>query len=302
MKKPPSYLNIVTLRLAAAIFTLLSTGVALRAAEEKPGPVAYVTVETAEMRVEFAGERAWTFSGIWHQGEVITDRHGFCGTVFSPEGGRWIGTGHNEGGIEKIEHVAMTMDGKPCELKDQAVYRGQRAELHKVSAIGPIKLQVAYIVTDNAVLERHRYQVTKEVQIGSMYGFMHPFLPSTTEWLAEKADGTMVEAAFQSDGGHALIADVQWAAVFDPTTKQISLVWYPKPLIGQGLKTFFWEKTIYHKLYNQLYAHATLPAGTEFEAVAILRCAPAEAPSWKDKARALAKETRAQFEKGELGF
>lgn len=262
------------------------------AAGEKPGPAAYVTVETRDMTIEFAGDRAWTISRILHKGAVITERTGFYGTVFSPVGGKWIGTGHNEGGVEKVEAAVLTVDGKTCEMKDKAVYRGQHAELRKQSMMGSIKLEAIYTVMEDRVIERHRYETTAEVKIGILYAFMHPFLPTTTEWIAEKADGTAVEGTFDSKGGHALRTDVKWTAIHDPKSNRATLVWYPKPLIGQGLKTFYWDKTVYHKLYNQLYSNAPLTTGTKFDAAVILRCFETDTATWKDKTRALAAETK----------
>lgn len=181
------------------------------------------------------------------------------------------------------------MDGKPCELKDKAVYRGQQAELRKQSMMGPLKLEALYTVTDDHLIEKHRYETTEEVKIGVLYSFMHPFLPSTTEWMAEKADETMVEGGFDSKGGHQLREDVKWTAIHDPKSQRATLVWYPRPLEGQGLKTFYWDKSVYHKLYNHLYSNATLPAGTTREAEVILRCVETDTASWKEKVRALAK-------------
>jgi hypothetical protein len=275
--------------LLASIIVVLAPP-CLHAAGEKPGPVAYVTIETRDLTVEFAGDRAWTISRILHQGKVITDRTGFYGTVFSPEGGKWIGTGHNDGGIEKVESAVLTVDGKECPLEDKAVYRGKRAELHKRSMLGPIRLEATYTVTDDLVLERHRYEFTEDVKIGTLYAFMHPFLPATTEWIAEGADGTPLEGVFESKSGNVLRSDVKWTAIYDPSTQRVSLAWYPVPLAGQGLKTFYWDKTVYHKLYNQIYSHAAVAKGTKLEANVIVTCAEADAASWKKKARALVAE------------
>jgi hypothetical protein len=229
-----------------------------------------------------------------HKGAVITDRTGFYGTVFSAVGGRWIGTGHNEGGIEKVEQVVLTVDGSPCELKDKAVYQGHHAELRKQSMMGPIRLEAVYTVMDDRVLEEHRYEITEEVNIGVLYGFMHPFLPSTTEWMAEKTDGTVVEGTFDSQGSNRLRDDVKWTAIHDPKSQRATLVWYPKPLVGQGLKTFYWDKSVYHKLYNQIYSKVPVSAGTKFEAKVVVRCVEADTASWKGKIQALVKETRAE--------
>lgn len=285
MKLP---LNRLSLILTTASFLFAFR---LHAEGEVKRPVAYVTIETRDFTIEIAGDRAWTISRILHKGAVITDRTGFYGTVFSPVGGKWIGTGHTEGGVEQVTSAVLTVDGQPCELKDKAVYRGHRAELKKQSLLGTIRLEAGYTFLDDRVIERHHYETTAEVKIGVLYGFMHPFLPSTTEWLAEKADGAIIEGAFASKSANQLRQDVKWTAIHDPKTQRATLVWYPKPLAGQGLKTFYWDKTVYHKLYNQLYANATVPAGTQFKAEVLLRCLEADTPGWKDKMRALAKET-----------
>lgn len=263
----------------------------LSAAGEKPGPVAFVTVETRDLQIEFAGDRAWTISRILHKGAIITDRSGFYGTVFSPVGGRWIGTGHNEGGVEKVDSAVLTVDDRECALKDKAVYRGRHAVLRKQSRMGPIRLEAVYTVMDDRVIEQHRYETAGEVKIGVLYGFMHPFVPTTTEWMAEKVDGTTVEGGFDSKGGHRLREDVKWTAIHDPKTQRATLVWYPKPLAGQGLKTFYWDKSVYHKLYNHLYSNATVAAGTKFDAEVILRCVETDTPTWKEKVKALAAQT-----------
>ena len=281
---------------------LLLTGLAAAAPGEKPGPPDVVTVEIGDLRVEFAGDRAWTIRRIVHRSEVITDVAGFYGTVFSPQGGRWIGTGHNEGGVEKIESVTLTVDGQACALQDRAHYRGQRAELRKRSRMGSFALEATYAVTGEAVLERHRYETVEPVKVGILYAFMHPFVPQTREWLAATPDGRRLAGAFDSSGGFRLKEDVRWTAVFDPTRRRATLVWYPTPLVGQGLKTAYWDKTVYHKLYNQVLAQAELAAGTRFETELVLRCVEAAAEDWQKRMETLADETARQHAAGKLAF
>jgi len=272
------------------------------AAGLKPGPPAVVTVETRDFKVEFAGDRAWTIHRIFHQGALVADKVGFYGTVLSPEGGQWIGTGHNEGGVEQVEQVTLTVDGQPRDLADKAAYRGRRAELRKRSMMGPLRLEATYIVTDDGLLERHRYEATQEVKIGTLYAFMHAWLPRTTEWIAEKPDGAVIEGKFDSNGDFEVKEDVKWTASYDPENRRAMLAWYPAPLAGQGLKTAYWDKTVYHKLYNQIYSHATLARGMKFEAAMVVRGVAADPAAWKQAARELAAETRSRHERGEVRF
>ena len=268
----------------------------------KPGPPAIVAIETRDLKVEFAGDRAWTIYRILHQGEVITDKVGFYGTVFAAEGGKWIGTGHNEGGIEKIESVKLTVDDKPCELTDKAVYQGHRATIEKHSIIGPLKLEAIYVVTDDAVLERHRYEVLQDVTISTLYAFMHPWLPRTTEWIAAMPDGTSREGKFDNSGDFKLKDNPKWTALYDPESHRAALAWYPKPLAGQGVKTGYWDKTVYHKLYNQIYSHAAVKKGETFEAAVIVCGVETKAEQWKEAARHLATETADAVASGRLCY
>lgn len=283
------------------LLTLVFATSTISAQTPKPGPPVIISVATRDFAVEFAGERAWTFYRILHKGEIITDKVGFYGTVFSAEGGKWIGTGHTDGGVEKVESVELKVDGKPCDLTDKAAYHGSRAELHKKSMMGPIKLEATYVVTDDAVLEHHRYEATEEVKIGTLYAFMHPWLPRTTEWIAEKADGSMVEGTFNTARDFKLRDDVRWTAIFDPVGKRAMLAWYPTPLTGQGIKTGYWDQTAYHKLYNQIYSHATVPAGAKFEAAVIIRAVETGAADWKSAAKRLAEETKVLQTAGKFG-
>ena len=283
---------------------LITVGLVLPAHGQalKPGPPAVVTIETRDLKVEFAGDRAWTIQRILHKGELIADKNGFYGTVFAAEGGKWIGTGHNEGGVEQVEKVSLTVDGKSCDLADKAVYQGRRASIEKQSMLGPLKLQATYIVTEDAVLERHRYEVTEDVKIGTLYAFMHAWLPRTNEWMAGMADGTITGGIFDNSGDFKLKADPKWTALYDPVSHRVALSWYPQPLIGQGIKTGYWDKTAYHKLYNQIYSHSTVAKGSKFEAAMIVRSVDSEASSWKEAAKSLAAQTATEFADGKLGF
>jgi len=73
-------------------------------------------------------------------------------------------------------------------------------------------------------------------------------------------------------------------------------------LTGQGIKTGYWDKTVYHKLYNQIYSHATVAEGSKFEAAMIVRGVASEASSWKKAAQSLAAETATKFAAGKLSF
>ncbi len=121
-----------------------------------------------------------------------------------------------------------------------------------------------------------------------MYAFMHPFLPSTKAWLAETADGRRVEGGFDEGGGHRLREDVRWTAIHDPTTRRATLVWSPQVIEGKDLKTFYWDKNVYHKLYHSIYAKTTVPAGTRREVVVELRCVEAGVEDWQPAVNRLA--------------
>ncbi|MDB6137252.1 MAG: hypothetical protein JWO94_324 [Verrucomicrobiaceae bacterium] len=220
--------------------------------------------------------------------------------MLSLEGARWIGTGHDEGGVEKIEHISLTVDGKACALTDKAAYQGHRATLEKQSMLGSVKLQATYVVTDDAILERHRYEATDDVRIDTLYAFMHPWVPHTSEWMAELPDHSVLEGKFDSGGGYHMQADPKWTAVYDPISHRVALAWYPVPLAGQGLKSTYRDKAIYHKLYNQICSHMPFTKGSRLEAAVIVRGVESSQGHWKQAARSLASATAADFASGKL--
>lgn len=290
------------MKAAMRLLVLLAMATAAFAAGPKPGPPHVVAVETRDYTVEFAGDRAWTIYRIFFKGALVGDKNGFYGTVLIPGGGKFIGTGHTEGGIEKVESVTLTVDGKPAELKDKAAYRARRAELRKKSVMGPLRLEATYVVTDDCLLERHCYEAPEDTKLQLLYAFMHCWLPRTTEWIAEKADGTVVGGKFDSSGNFKLRTDVKWTALYDPESRKAMLAWFPKVLAGQGHRTTYWDKTNYHKLYTHLYADATLPKGTKFEAALVVRGVEAAPDDWKRAIKDAAAETQKRFDCGSIKF
>ena len=291
------------MRTAFSILLFISTvGMAALPAAEKPGPPHVVAVETRDYKVEFAGDRAWTIFRILFKGTLVGDKNGFYGTVLIPDGGKFVGTGHTEGGVERVESVTLTVDGKPADLKDKTVYRASRVELRKKSMMGPLRLEATYVVGDDCLLERHCYEAPEDTMIHLLYAFMHCWLPSTTEWIAEKADSTVVDGKFDSSGNFKLRADVKWTALYDPENRKAMLAWFPKVLAGQGHRTTYWDKAVYHKLYTQLLSGATLPRGTRFEAALVIRGVETAPDDWKHAVKTAAEETQRQFARGKIRF
>ena len=284
------------------LLLLLLLPVVAVAADPKPGPSHVVAVETRDYRVEFGGERAWTICRILYKGTLLGDKNGFYGTVLIPQGGKFIGTGHTEGGVEKVEDVTLTVDGRLVELKDKAVYRGGRAELRKKSVMGPLRLEATYGVTDDCIFERHRYEAPEDTKLHLLYAFMHCWLPRTTEWIAEKPDGTIIDGKFDSSGNFKLREDVKWTALYDPVSRKAMLAWFPKVLAGQGHRTTYWDRTNYHKLYTQLYSGAFLAKGTKSEAALVVRGVEAAPEDWKQAVKATAAETQQKFSRGDIKF
>jgi len=190
-----------------------------------PRPDNRVTVSVGDYRVELREQGAWTFGCMYYGDVRIGGDNGWYGLVLRRPKGGWIGTGHTEGGTEKVEQARLVIDGRDVSLAAKATYRGKHARLEKRSRVDNLSLHAVYDITPDGITEMHAIEAIEDQPVVTLYAFMHAWRPTTKQWMAEGEGGKILKGDLVSHnpkvrGNHwPLMNDVRWTAVYDPTAK-----------------------------------------------------------------------------------
>ena len=71
----------------------------------------FLTLKSGNYRIVFEAASAWTLDELHFEGRQFGLNNGHYGTVLTPKGGKWWGTGHSEGGREVVHSLKLTVDG-----------------------------------------------------------------------------------------------------------------------------------------------------------------------------------------------
>lgn len=240
----------------------------------------FMTVQTDNYKVLFEASSAWTMDEIHYKGTMVAGPTGHYGTVLVPAGGDWIGTGHTQGGREVVHTVTMTVDGVDTPIKVGATFTGHEIVLTKTSTIYKFAATHTITISDDEIVEHAQLHATEDFDLKLMYLFMHCWEPSTTTYLAELADGELVDGTLVADKSMNVKADARWVAQYMPD-KSFSLLQYmPRIATGPGSATLIWDQPRYHKCYIRTNQARSLAEGEELDYTVISRVVEGEDGSW----------------------
>ncbi|MFO7947447.1 MAG: hypothetical protein R6V19_11620, partial [Armatimonadota bacterium] len=254
-----------------------------------------MTVQTDNYTIVFSADQAWTIYSYTYREHMIGESTGFYGTVLIPRGGNFIGTGHTEGGREIVHSVKLLVDGKKQPLQVGETVTGDVVQLIKTSTIHKFHAKTIVTVTNDEVIEHQDLTATEDMDLKLMYLFMHCWLNSTTTWMAETADGEIIDGEFSSDGGYEVNRDTRWVAEYEPNMGISILCYSPKIATGNGSRTHLWDHERYHKHYTRrIGGDGEEIAQGESMSYTMISTGVEEDGSW-EKTRAAANMLKAQW-------
>jgi hypothetical protein len=250
-----------------------------------------VTADVGDLQVRFESRSFWTLYRIDYKGTRLgLDRWGsHYGTVINFPSVGFIGSGHTENEDEQVLDLSLSVDGQPV-TKPDVMIQCQQLQLQKESRIRDFVLQTDIDVRRNRIVEDVRITAEKPTPVNLIYHFMHPWLPSATEYLAELRDGERVEGEFQGDRGQHIDQAVQWSALYDgPSGKGIVTYVLDVPT-DDDWRTRYWDvPDVYRKHYMATFLNRTVPADREFRYRVLTVPFEAEQVHWKKEAARVAK-------------
>ncbi|OQA88975.1 MAG: hypothetical protein BWY31_00160 [Lentisphaerae bacterium ADurb.Bin242] len=215
------------------------------------------TLESGDYSIRFAEELRHTVRSIRYRSFEIGTRTGFYGTVMAPEQGKYIGSGHTEGGVEKVLQWNLLADGKAVEPKDNEVLRAQRFVLEKISQFDNALFRVRIELTPEGFLEQKRFITLAEQKFHLLYVNLFCWNKETTDWFARTAQGAFESGSFRQEKvlWH-LEKEIRWTAIYDAGAKKGVLLYYPEIIRGSSRKACYWEVP---RAYNKFYMMAAFP-------------------------------------------
>ncbi len=225
-------------------------------------------LKSGDYELKISKKYKYTVRQVKYAGVILGTQSGFYGTVMAHGKGRYVGAGHGEGGFEKILKVELFADGKQVIPDDGKTYSAKKLLLRKISVFDKLCFKSEISLSPEGIIERKRFVATAKQPIHLLYIYLLCWNRSTDGWLAEGVDGKRYSGTFGTEfKGRSLWhlnKDVKWAANIDSKSGRGMLMYYPKPIIGQGRKSSFWEvKNAYNKYYLMLKTPKVFPAGYE---------------------------------------
>ena len=254
-------------------------------ADELPEP-GVVVIKTSALSAELQRRHFWNLQRLSYRGVEVAGPTGAWGTVISvPAMGGWVGSGHTQGGVERIEEVSLTVDGEQVPLDDGAVYACDRAVLIKHSMLDKVRLEATYTFADETITESVRLTATEDVAVTTVYPFMHCLSPDTSEWFALTWDNEEAGGEFTDGGKLEWHSDWAWTAAYIPAHQTGFLLRSRMGLRDREVKMGYWDQERYHKLYvSEPPPEETWREGVSVEWAVTILCFEAPPDVWKQRA------------------
>lgn len=260
----------------------------------REGWPAEIKVDVDQLQVRFESRSFWTLYRIDYKGtRLCMDRWGsHYGSVVSFPGVGFIGSGHTENEDEQVLELKLIVDDRPVE-RPKATMRCHRLKLQKKSRIRDFVLQTEIQIQDNRIQEDVRLTAEKPTAVNLIYHFMHPWVPSVTEYLAELPDGTRVEGKFQGDKTQKIDQSVRWSAIYDGPSGKGAVTCVLDVPTEDKWRTRYWDVPgRYRKHYLTTFLNSTVPANQEFHYRIVTVPFEADQQRWKEEAARIVEDCR----------
>lgn len=241
----------------------------------------FVTLKSENYEIPIDAASGWTIEKMLFQDKEFSRKNGHYGTVMTPKGGKWWGTGHKEGGREVVNKLTLTVDGKKTPIKIGSTIQGKNIQLIKESIIWKFKVIAEVTVTNDYVLERTQLEALEDSELDPLYYFMHCFPPRTTKWISEIENGSIEEGELKSIGGMKINKNTRWVAQFDPENKLGILCYTPKIISGKRSASMIWDLEHYHKYYLRQNKGQAFKKGEKLDFTVIVKAVPYESGTWE---------------------
>lgn len=255
------------------------------------------TLKVPPYAIEITGKYKFCIQKILYKNYVIGNDKGFYGTILANAKNKFIGSGHKEGGTERVQSFKIQLDGKQIDFKAGIVLDGSKIEYQKVSIQDNLKVYVNLTLTKDGIRIDKRFEALDKQNIYSFYIFQFCWSSKTKEWLIGRPDGTFAEGSFKSDKSWHLRREreILWYSLFAPEAQKGILGYFISYYPQQG-HYMLWDKPVYHKFYYSAALPKVVSSGMKSRKYSMfIKGFEAKSVNWEKTAKTLAATLEKQY-------
>jgi hypothetical protein len=221
-----------------------------------------ISISNGELLVRFDKQKLWTMNRIEFQGKLlgIDSRSSHYGTVFKFPGVGFIGTGHTENESEQLIKLDFYVNDKRIkELPEDGKLNVTSFKMVRHSIIRNFRLKNTIAVKQNIISETVVIMSSKDVALDLIYNFMHPWLPTMSDYLVKTTNGTMISGTFSTSKKMFVNSAIDWVAVYHAQSELGTVSRMIKQPDKGGAIAMLWDEVPYRKFYLKSFAGKTFP-------------------------------------------
>jgi hypothetical protein len=255
------------------------------------------TIGSGDYKLVISGKDKFCITKIIYKDYPIGTSTGFYGSILAPAKSQFVGSGHNEGGEERIISIKLFVDGKIQEVSSGAEFEGTTVKLKKISILDKLKVFVDFTITSDSIRIDKKFEALDDQKVYSFYIFQFCWTNKTKDWMIGRPDGSTLTGIFQSNMTWHLLKEreLYWYALFDPDAQKGIVGYFASYYPSQG-KYMLWDKTRYHKFYYWANLPKIITKGTKSrQYTMILKGINAKPEKWEDAAKKAAAVLEEQY-------
>ena len=251
-----------------------------------------MVLEAGPYKVVFEEKNAWCSAQYFYDGVEIGNRNGYYGTIFASSLNKFVGSGHNEGGNEKVLSTKLIVDGVETKTEPKE-FKGKKLEFSKVSMLNNLKVFAKITITPENIIIDKSFEAVEAQKFFSIYIFQFCWSEKTDKWMISRPNGTYAEGVFKSNEGWFLRSnesELRSCTIYNSNAQKGIFGFFSKYFPQQG-RYYLWDRKVYHKFYFPASHPKMLAKGYKSpDYQFILKGFSAAPDKWQDTVRQLNDE------------
>ena len=249
-----------------------------------------MTLEAGPYQVVLSEKEHFSITQIFFDGYEIGTKTGFYGTILATAKNMFIGSGHNEGGEEKLQSLSICVDGKIVTERSGNL-RGEEIVFDKITQLDNLLVMIKTIINRDGIRIDKQWKALAEQKIASFYIFQYCWNAETDVWMLGRPDGSIGEGIFKSDDGWHLRneREILWHAIYSTKAQKGVISYFSKYFPKQG-RYMSWDRSNYHKFYFWAANPPVVPAGYQSPEYSIVLKGFGASENWRDQVKGIAAE------------